>query len=833
MEYQWLIDRIDDLIVNRSKTVIIAFLLVTVVFLGGLGNISTESGQQQFIEDLPSFEAIEDINEDFGSSFSQETTSTTLIQESTNVLSRAALTDMLETRNRIQETGALRVTDTSTVAETVATTLDPEASTPDEQLRVVRRATEAEIDEAVREAADTNSGFSSQLSEDFNRQSASASSTQGSVTHRAGPGEGAAAGPGGASEYPPNKEERMERLVTDDSSTIWVQGTPPNTTGLTTTVVLPSALLLILLFLMVAYRDLVDVFIGLFAIVLMLIWTFGFIGLVGIPFAVLLIAVPPILIAIGIDFGIHSINRYREERVTGKGISESMTLTTDQVTVAFFIVVGTSAIGFLSNVVSAFPPTRDFGIVAASGIVFTFLIFGIFVPALKVTVDRAREKYPIPTFSEAPFGSERSPLGRLLAVGVTVAKRGPMVFLLLTLVLTAGAGVYATDVGTGFSPEDFNPEAETPEYLQYLPESIRPPEEFDYVRLTDYLDENFQQDSQVQMYVEGDMRRDTALEELHRAGEDPPPTFRVDSRQAETQSIVTLIESRAEADAEFGALVDRNDRNDNGIPDRNLPRIYDELGADTTSGFLDEDRRSTRVLYTVDGDAEDAAVTTDAYSLSENFRDSAQPTGTNVIFDEAISLVFESVIQSLVLTLIGAALFLVLVYWLIEGAPSLGIVNVIPIVVTVVALVASMRALDISFNAINGTILAIAVGIGIDYSVHVVHRFADEYAERDVYEALTRTVVGTGGALTGSMLTTVFGIGVLVLALNPALGAFGALMSLSVLYAYLSSLFVLPSVLVVWARLQGDSTAALPLVGGAAESLGLRQSSALPPRSDD
>src|SRR6056297_704467 len=409
MEYQWLIDRVDGLIVNRSKTVILAFLLVTVVFLGGLGNISSESGQQQFIEDLPSFQAIEDINEDFGSSFSEETTSTTLIQESTNVLSKSALTDMLETRNRIQDTGALRVSETSTAAETVATTLDPEASTPEQQLRAVERATPTEIDEAVRQADKANPDFSSQLSDDFNRQSASASATQGSVTHRAGPGEGASAGPGGASEYPPNKEERMERLVTDDSSTIWVQGTPPDTTGITTTVVLPSALVLIMLFLIVAYRDLVDVLIGLLAIVMTLIWTFGFIGFVGIPFAVLLIAVPPILIAIGIDFGIHSINRYREERVRGLNITEAMMQTTDQMSVAFAIVAGTSAVGFLSNVVSAFPPTRDFGIVAAAGIIFTFLIFGIFLPAVKVFVDRARERYPIPTFSQAPFGSDQSP----------------------------------------------------------------------------------------------------------------------------------------------------------------------------------------------------------------------------------------------------------------------------------------------------------------------------------------------------------------------------------------------------------------------------------------
>ncbi|NIX20126.1 MAG: hypothetical protein GWN07_09925, partial [Actinobacteria bacterium] len=54
-------------------------------------------------------------------------------------------------------------------------------------------------------------------------------------------------------------------------------------------------------------------------------------------------------------------------------------------------------------------------------------------------------------------------------------------------------------------------------------------------------------------------------------------------------------------------------------------------------------------------------------------------------------------------------------------------------------------------------------------------------------------------ALTGSMFTTVFGIGVLVLAVFPAIGQFGVLTGLSVLYAYLASMIVLPSVLAVWA----------------------------------
>ena len=813
MNYQWLIDQIDTIIVARPKTVIVAFLILTALFASGLSSITTESGQEQFIEDLPSYQAVEDINDEFNPTFTQERTSTTIVQESNNVLSRASLLDMLETRQRILNSDLLRAQSVSTPAKTVATKLEPSAMTPEEQLWAVESATQTEIDAAVREAAD-EPGFENELSDDFNREAASASSSRATVTHEAGPGAGASGGPGGGSEFPPNRVDRIQFVTHDDASNIWVQGTAPDTTATTTGLVLPAALVLILVFLTVAYRDPVDIAIGLLAIIMTLIWTFGFIGIIGIPFAVLLIAIPPILIAIGVDFGIHSINRYREERVRGAAITEAMTRTTDQMTVAFAIVTGTSIVGFLSNTASAFPPTQDFGLVAAAGISFTFFIFGIFVPATKVAVDRARQRYPIPTMATTPLGSKSSPLGRLLSVGVIVAKRGPFVFLLLVAMTTAGGAVYATGVDTGFSPDDFQPAEETPEYMQSLPESIRPPEQFEYVRINNYLDRNFEENSQVLMYVEGSMTKDSALEEIHRASRSPPQTFERDRRQAGTQSIVTLIQSRADRDPEFRALVERNDRNDNGIPDDNLPQIYAALATSADSNldrFLTDDRRSTQVIYTVDGDADDKDVTNDAYHVANSYRMTAQPTGSVIIFNEAISLVLESVIETLILTLIGAAGFLILSYWIIEGRPSLGVVNVIPILVTVVAVVASMRALGIAFNAINGTILAIAVGIGIDYAVHVVHRFADEYHERALYPALQRTVIGTGGALTGSMLTTVFGIGVLVLALNPALGVFGILISLSVLYAYLSSVLLLPSVIVVWERLVAENETPMPL----------------------
>ena len=133
-------------------------------------------------------------------------------------------------------------------------------------------------------------------------------------------------------------------------------------------------------------------------------------------------------------------------------------------------------------------------------------------------------------------------------------------------------------------------------------------------------------------------------------------------------------------------------------------------------------------------------------------------------------------------------------------ATPLGLVNLAPILVTVTLLAGSMRVFDISLNAFTATVLAITIGLGIDYSVHVVHRFADEYDGTDPTAALDRTVIGTGGALTGSVTTTVFGIGVLVLSVFPAIGQFGLLTALSVIYAYVTTVFVLPSVLLLWTQ---------------------------------
>ena len=811
-----LLAAVDSWVSEHPRRTVAVFALLTLVFASGLGGVSTATGTEQFTSGVPEEQALEDVQRTFTPPFETDAGSTQLIQTGRNVLSKPSLTRMLRVLERVNERPSLRVASTASVARQVALELDPTARTPRARRRAVERAPASEITTAVRRLS-TEPGFNRLLSRDFNARSASATATIAVVEHDLPVSPSAGAGQGGTSPLTPI-QQRIQYIAGGDI-TVFGAGIVASefgrVVGDSLLVVVPAAVVLIVVFLVVAYRDPVDLLLGILALGITLVWTFGFMGLVGIPFGQFLIAVPPLLLAVGIDFGIHAINRYREERVADASIRAGMAATTHQLVVAFAIVTGTTVVGFLSNLSSQLVPIREFGIVASVGIVFTFLVFGIGLPALKVWADSVRERTWLPTGSQRPIGGEGSLLGRVLLVGVVAARRAPRTVLVLALVTGSAAGVAATNVDTGFSQEDFLPPEDNPEFLDRLPEPFRP-SEYTITETTNALERRFEaaEDDRVTIYIEGPMQRATALESLARAARNPPETVVAASdpgvggvRAGERQSILTIVRSVAARDEDFARVVARHDTDGNGIPDRDLETVYDALletpARPLALEYLSADRRSARVVYTVEADADPSDVTADARTLAQRYRFEGVATGAIVVFQAVAALIFESAVVSLGLALVGTLAFLVLVYWLLVGRPSLAVANTIPIVLTVAWLAGTMVALDIAFNAFTATVLAITIGLGIDYSVHVIHRYVDERAAHESTVALNRTIGGTGGALAGSVLTTAGGIGVLVLAVFPAIGQFGLLTALSVCYSFLASVLVLPSVLRLWERYSG------------------------------
>jgi len=800
--------RLNDAIVDSPRRVIVVFLVLTLVFAGGMGLVSTDTeATDSFTEGLDEQEALDAVNQEFEDPFEPESESTQLIHSGGNVLTKEALLRDLRVLEEVESRDDLRVASANGPATVVAQRIDPSATTAVEQRRAIESTSATRVRQIVRDLSE-NPRFTGTLATDFNPTSASASASITVVTHDV---------PAGfSSDDLQRVQTDIRSIAADQPGEITAFGSgvtnaeTANVIGDSLTIVMPVVVLLLLLFLVVAYRDPIDLALGLLSLLMTVVWTFGFLGFSGIPFSQQLIAVPVLLLAVGVDFGIHIINRYREEAVEGYEATEAMREANNQLMIAFIIVTVTTVFGFGANVISDLGPIRNMGIASGIGIIFTFLIFGLFLPAAKLEVDELRERYNVPEFNSAPISSEDSTLGKLLTFPAQVSRYAPIAFVVVLLVTGGMAASYGSGVDTSFETEDFLPPEEQPAYVTGLPEPFAP-SEYTVTETLNLLEDRFStnQDQSVKLYVEGNFEEGHALEALDDPNDDAPGALAVgDGGSAQPTSIVTVIRSHAEQNPEFAELVARNDVDGDGIPDRNLDRVYDALFAsqsgDRAEQYLTPDRRSAQVDYAIDSSASQAEAAVDAREFAEEFRFEATATGQLVVFDAVTDIIFNSAIQGLILAMGLTGLFLVIAYATLEGKPLLGIVNLFPILIAIAFLLGTMRYLEMSLNALTATILSISIGLGIAYSVHATHRFIDEFnAGADAHESMIITLSGTGGALLGSMLTTSLGTGALALAITPVLGDFGLLMALSVVYSFVFTVVALPPAVLLWERYHG------------------------------
>ncbi len=803
---------VDKAVTDYAGVVVLAFLAITVLMLGGVGQLSTQAGAGQFTQDVPAQQALEDIEEEFatGIGSSETTAQLFVIERDGNVLSRPTMTRVLETQERLESRADVRVESTSSYASVVAQRLDPSAQTPAEQKDAIEEATASDLSGAIDDSASVLSG---QLSEDYNPTAGTAEVALLNVVYDV-----------------PGSAETARISALQERSVAIVDGVPGNEAGTnillfgdgilnsevsalltdTAIVVFPAAILLILGFLLFSYRDPFDVGLGLAALVVTMVWTLGFMGYVGIPFSDSIVSVIPLLLAVGIDFGIHIINRYREERAEGRPITGAMRATTDQLLIAFLLVVLTTVFSFAANLVSDLQSTQDFGIVAAIGMIVTFLSFGIFLPAAKVLADRGRAAIGVPAFGSSALGTGDSAFARLLQTGATLARVAPRLVVVVIVVTAAISGAYGTGVETEFSEEAFFPAEDRIDLYESFPEPFAPTQ-YTFLDTLSILEEDFNQGfvGSITLYIDQSVRDDPSLELIDRTTRNPPDSFATaEPGQADATSIVTVIEDYADQNPEFAATVNRNDRTGNGVPDRNIGEVYDELLAspqgEQARGYLAEDRGSARVDIQVEPDADTTAVVADAQQVADRSALTIVPTGQLVVNQAVIDVLLESAINSLIIAFVLTAIVLVIGYRLLEGRTAYGIINLVPVLVAVAFLVGSMVYFEIPLSPITAPILSVSIGLGVDYTVHFTHRFVDEFENRaDIEEALAVTLAGTGGALTGSMLTTVTGLGVLYIALIPLIQDFGVLLALGVFYAYLASIVLVPSLVVLWDRYLG------------------------------
>ncbi len=127
-------------------------------------------------------------------------------------------------------------------------------------------------------------------------------------------------------------------------------------------------------------------------------WTLGLMGYTGYEVTMTVIIVGPILLALGVSYGLHITNRYAEETGTkDEKIRQSLASTGR----AVFLSAVTTVIGFISLTFTPMKPIETVGIALSGGIVIVYFLTMTMVPNLTLLLDLRKPKHPpLPVFEK-------------------------------------------------------------------------------------------------------------------------------------------------------------------------------------------------------------------------------------------------------------------------------------------------------------------------------------------------------------------------------------------------------------------------------------------------
>ena len=200
---------------------------------------------------------------------------------------------------------------------------------------------------------------------------------------------------------------------------------------------------------------------------------------------------------------------------------------------------------------------------------------------------------------------------------------------------------------------------------------------------------------------------------------------------------------------------------------------------------------------------ETRALQQDIEALWFSDADTLTATSESIISVTVTDAITDRQTESITTTVVAALTVLAIFFWLTVRQPVLAIIAVGPIVLVLISVLGTMALLGIPYTIITSIITALSIGIGVDYTIHMIHRYREEYAmARDPEQAAIRTLSTTGSALLGSALTTALGLGVLIASPLAASQQFGFTAAITIGYSLIVSILVVPPAMTVWGAYQ-------------------------------
>ena len=521
--------------------------------------------------------------------------------------------------------------------------------------------------------------------------------------------------------------------------------------------------------------------------------TSGALTVIGVPmtFNAAMNSIPVLLLAIGVDYGLHVVKRVREEYQT---ISSSLDRSVESVgalnqksrkaailrgtkftSIALLIAIFTDMVGFLSFRLSSQDFLVVFGTVIAIGLFYIYVLSITALPALialfppKDMPIKKVVKIHESWLSKKIGGLTRLPVG-VVSVAILVS-------------LPAVMGIQRLEVG--FDTRD------------NFDESV--PVVSDFILIS----EQFQSSpSPLYVVLDGDVISPEGREMVEKVIQ----KLREDDRVAlVTSDLWSILDSERAYEPELDMRMNLIDSdNSGGWEELSNWLLNTEKGRSLSSGLFSSAGEQTLISFqasTWDWTATtvfqaDMTESIDQATYGSSFE--ASLSGRSLILAQITADVAEAAVVSTSVVAGVILLMLLVIQTGRTGDPVRGIkrgfVAWLPLMAVVAWVFGIMGYTGFQLNSQTVTIGALTLGLGVDYAIHIATRLEEE-AEHDPQAGpevwVSRAVSTTGRAMGAAAITTAGGFSVLNLSSLVPLQLFGQAFVVAIALALISSLFVL------------------------------------------
>ncbi|HPP81593.1 MAG TPA: MMPL family transporter, partial [Deltaproteobacteria bacterium] len=520
------------------------------------------------------------------------------------------------------------------------------------------------------------------------------------------------------------------------------------------------------------FRHLRGMLLPLVSVAISAVWTVGLMALSHIPLTIVTTALPVALMACGSAYGIHVVENVMADSFAGMRGKGGIDNAVARIRIPVFMAALTTMAAFISLCTTPIVPLTHFGLLSAFGIFTAMGLALTFVPAM-LTILEARGREIVPHHH-----TRRDLVGPLLHWFSRVSIKHSRLVIVLSFVVLAVSIFFGRHVKSDLNLiEDFRERSPIRTADRILNEK------FGGTSLFQVVFETKGQDDIKDPAVLRDMERLQArlmdidqvgkavsivdfVKRMNQAMHDGDPAFYTIPESRELVAQYLLLFSFSGGGEDLDSFVDYNYQKGQIL-----------LQMKTQSGYLaSEVEEVVRRFNGSEGKAErlENVFTTGLAMLAKEFN-------RVVVTSQVRSFIFSFVLCFV----ITAGVFRSL---------RLGVYSMMPLIVPIALDFAIMGVSGIRLNAATATVASIDIGMGIDYSIHLLNRYRHErrYGQ-SVEEALSTAIHTSGRGIVYNALAVAAGFLVLAPSQFVIISQMGILVAVDMLTIAVSALTFLPA----------------------------------------